>query len=184
MLGLGTAHFASIKLEGVPAERLPGSGDPRRDVLVVAARHRVIDGARLVGCMRAASEYAFKYSTERRAFGKALYEHQALAFMMANMATRVDACRWLVWRAAWRLDTIGAEGNPLEAALHDAVIAHRHASELAVLVTTDAVQLLGGHGYIQDHPVEKWMRDARCLGLVDGLSVDDDATIAETVVGA
>jgi acyl-CoA dehydrogenase len=132
----------------------------------------------LVGCCRAASEYASKYATERRAFGKALYEHQALAFMMADAAMKVEACRWVAWRAAWRLDTT----NGSDEALHEAAVAHKQATDLAVEVTSDCVQVLGGHGYIQDHPVEKWMRDARCLGLVDGLSIDADTQIAEQLL--
>jgi acyl-CoA dehydrogenase len=176
-LGLETARYAHVKLEGVkvPARnRLLANG--RLSILGLVAREKTLDAARLVGCSRAATEYAAKYATERKAFGKALYEHQALAFMMADMATRIDAVRWLVWRAAWSFD----QGSP--EAVHEATVAFRHATELSVEITTDAVQVLGGHGYIQDHPVEKWMRDARCLGLVDGLSVDDDALIAETVV--
>lgn len=178
-LGLETARWANLSLEGVrvPARnRLAGRGPVRRDVLEVVARKRVPDAARLVGCARAASEYAFKYATERRAFGKALYEHQALAFLMADMATKIEAVRWLVWRAAWSLDRGAADS------LHEAARAWRHATDLSVEVTSDAVQVLGGHGYIQDHPVEKWMRDARCLGLVDGLSFDDDALVAEGVL--
>jgi acyl-CoA dehydrogenase len=182
-LGLGTARFANLTLDGVriPAKnRLKGRGDGKRDVLEVVARKRVFDAARLVGCSRAASEYAFKYATERQTFGKKLYEHQALAFMMADMATKIEAVRWLVWKAAWRFD--GAGPGYAGDAIHEAAVAFKHAADLAVEVTTDAVQVLGGHGYIQDHPVEKWMRDARCLGLVDGLSVDDDATIAEAIL--
>src|SRR5205823_4434441 len=98
-LGLNTARYATLELDKVrvPARnRLKGRGDGRRDVLEIVARKRVLDAARLVGCARAASEYANKYATERRAFGKALYEHQALAFMMADMATKIEACRWLV----------------------------------------------------------------------------------------
>ncbi|HZV03379.1 MAG TPA: acyl-CoA dehydrogenase family protein, partial [Planctomycetota bacterium] len=141
-------------------------------------KKRILDAARLVGCCRAASEYANKYATERKAFGKPLYEHQALAFMMADMATKIDACRWLVWRAAWRLDQEGGADQ----ALAEAAVATKHAIDLSVEVTSDAVQVLGGHGYIQDHPVEKWMRDARCLGLVDGLSVDADTQISEQLL--
>ena len=180
-LGLETARFANLSLDGVkvPAKnKLKGRGDARKDVLEVVARKRVIDAVRLVGCCRAASEYANKYATERKAFGKALYEHQALAFMMADMATKLEACRWVAWRAAWRLDTT----NGSDEAIHEAAMAFKHAADLSVEVTTDGVQVLGGHGYIQDHPVEKWMRDARTLGLVDGLSIDADTQIAEQLL--
>ncbi len=180
-LGLETARFANLSLDGVevPAKnKLKGRGDARKDVLEVIARKRVIDAVRLVGCCRASSEYANKYATERRAFGKALYEHQALAFMMADMATKLEACRWIAWRAAWRLDT----ATNSDEAIHEAAVAFKHAVDLSVEVTTDGVQVLGGHGYIQDHPVEKWMRDARTLGLVDGLSIDADTQIAEQLL--
>ncbi len=180
-LGLETARYAHLTLDSVrvPAKnKLKGKGDPRRDVLEVVSRKRVLDAARLVGCCRAASEYANKYATERKAFGKALYEHQSLAFMMADMATKLEACRWLVWKAAWRLDQSAGSDE----ALLDAAVAFKHATDLSVEVTSDSVQILGGHGYIQDHPVEKWMRDARCLGLVDGLSIDADTQISEQLL--
>lgn len=176
-MGLGTARFADLELDGLRVagrDRL-GSGAPgevRRAVLATVARKKVLDAARLVGCMRAATEYACKYAGERQAFGVPLHQHQALAFMMADMATAVDAARNLVWEAAWALDT----GQP--GAQVSALRAHRQAAEAAVQVTTDAVQVLGGHGYVQDHPVEKWMRDAVTLGVVDGLSVDDEADLA------
>jgi acyl-CoA dehydrogenase len=179
-LGLETARYAHVKLEGVrvPAKNRLAGKKPWHDVHEVIAKKRILDAARLVGCCRAASEYANKYATERKAFGKPLYEHQALAFMMADMATKIDACRWLVWRAAWRLDQEGGADQ----ALAEAAVATKHAIDLSVEVTSDAVQVLGGHGYIQDHPVEKWMRDARCLGLVDGLSVDADTQISEQLL--
>lgn len=170
-LGLHTGRWATVELKDVKvgADDRLGTGKPgelRAALRRTVARKKVIDAARLVGCTRAASEYAFKYATEREAFGVKLYEHQALAFMMADMATNVDGLRTLVWHAAWALDK-GDEGYV------ECKRAHDLASELAVQVTSDAVQVLGGHGYLWDHPVEKWMRDARTLGLVDGLFFDE-----------
>lgn len=175
-MGLHTARWGPIELNDVKvaaANRL-GSGKPgetRTALQRTIARKKVIDAARLVGCTRAASEYAFKYATEREAFGVKLYEHQALAFMMADMATHVDGLRTLVWHAAWSLDR-GDDGYVESKRAHDL------ASELAVQVTSDALQILGGHGYLWDHPVEKWMRDARTAGLVDGLFFDEDAELS------
>lgn len=174
-LGLNAASYVTLHLDGarVPlADRLGGGapGEVRRAVRRTIARKRVLDAACLVGCMRAACDHAFRYATERQAFGVYLYEHQALAFMMADMATAADAARNLVLRAGAALDAGEEEGVALaERALR---AAQQHARE----VTSDAVQVLGGHGYIQDHPVEKWMRDARTLGLVEGLSLDEDGT--------
>lgn len=181
MLGLHTARYATLKLQDVklPASARLGSGKPgelRQALRRTIARKKVLDAARLVGCVRAASEYAFKYATERVAFGVKLYEHQALAFMMADMATQVDGLRTLVWHAAWSLDR-GEEGYV------EAKRAHDQASELAVQVTSDAVQVLGGHGYLYDHPVEKWMRDARTLGVADGLVLDEEGDLAVAVSG-
>lgn len=181
MLGLHTARYATLRLDGVRvgADDRLGTGKPgellqalRRTI----ARKKVLDAARLVGCVRAASEYAFKYATEREAFGVKLYEHQALAFLMADMATQVDGLRALVWQAAWSLDR-GEEGYV------ECKRAHDQASDLAVQVTSDAVQVLGGHGYLWDHPVEKWMRDARTLGVADGLVFDEDVELQAAVRG-
>jgi len=173
-LGLRTASYGPLRLEDVrvpAANRLgldaPAPGALRRALRRAIARKKVLDAAHLVGCARGTSEYAFKYAQERRAFGVFLYEHQGLAFLMADMATKVDGMRTLVWEAAAAHDQ-GGDALPL------ALSAHRQAAELAVEVASDAVQVLGGHGYIADHPVEKWMRDARTLSLVDGLVFEDE----------
>ena len=174
LLGLETGHWASLEFDGVkvPKENRLGGDALAAGALQTAlrkgvARKKIIDAARLVGCARAGCEYAVNYAQERKTFGVYLYEHQALAFMMADMATRVDAMRTLVWRAAAALDA-GEDAFAL------AVRAMRYAAEKSVEVATDAVQMLGGHGYVQDHPVEKWMRDVRTLGVVDGLVFDDE----------
>lgn len=171
LLGLETARYGTLTLDGVkvsPANRLDTSapGALLRALKQTVARKRILDSARLVGLARAASEYAFKYATERQTFGVYLYEHQALAFMMADMAIHVDGMRTLVWEAASVMD----RGDD---ASHQAELAMKQAKDGSVEVASDAVQVLGGHGYIQDHPVEKWMRDARTLGLVDGLFFDE-----------
>lgn len=173
-LGLGAARWADLRFEQVrvpAADRLGGDAAPgalRRVLRDALARQRTLDAARLVGCARAATEHACDYAQERHAFGVPLYQHQALAFMMADMATRVDGVRSLVWQAAAALDRGDARAPAL------ALLAHRQTAELAVEVCSDAVQVLGGHGYLWDHPVEKWMRDARTLSLVDGLTLPED----------
>jgi acyl-CoA dehydrogenase len=126
-------------------------------------RSRVTLAASATGLARAALEYATAYAKERTQFGKPIAEHQAVAFRLADMATRVDAARLLVWRAARKLDV--GEPAPREAAM-----AKLHASETAMFCTWAAVQTLGGWGYSREYPVEKWMRDAKLEEIEEGTS--------------
>jgi len=165
LLGLETARFGQLELSGctVPAAHcLEGNGDFVGNLGKALERWRVLNAARIVGACRAAADHAFRYSTEREAFGKALCDHQAMAFLMADMATWVDTCRWLVWKAAWAIDVETPTAGRAVA------IAFSRCAELAQRVTSAAVQVLGGHGYIKDHPVEKWMRDTRALAIIGG----------------
>jgi alkylation response protein AidB-like acyl-CoA dehydrogenase len=126
-------------------------------------RSRVILGAAATGLARAASEYALEYAKERVQFGKPIAEHQAVAFRLADMATRVEASRLLVWKAARKLDA--GEPAPLEASM-----AKLHASETAMFCTWAAVQTLGGWGYSREYLPEKWMRDAKLEEIEEGTS--------------
>jgi alkylation response protein AidB-like acyl-CoA dehydrogenase len=126
-------------------------------------RSRVTLAAAATGLARAALEYAVEYSKSREQFGKPIAEHQAVAFRLADMATRVDASRLLVWRAARRLDA----GEP---ASLEASMAKLFASETAMWCTWAAVQTLGGWGYSREYPVEKWMRDAKLEEIEEGTS--------------
>ncbi|MGB8646506.1 MAG: acyl-CoA dehydrogenase family protein, partial [Anaerolineae bacterium] len=107
-----------------------------------------------VGVARAAFEYALDYSTQREQFGRQIAKFQAISFMLADMATAIDASRLLTWRSAWLLD----QGQPQN---KEASMAKLFAADTAMKVTTDAVQILGGVGYTREYPVEKWMRDAK-----------------------
>jgi alkylation response protein AidB-like acyl-CoA dehydrogenase len=124
---------------------------------------RITLGAAATGLARAALEYAVEYAKTREQFGKPIAEHQAVAFRLADMATRVDASRLLVWRAARKADAGG--DVTLEAAM-----AKLHASESAMFCAWAAVQTLGGWGYSRDYPVEKWMRDAKLEEIEEGTS--------------
>jgi alkylation response protein AidB-like acyl-CoA dehydrogenase len=126
-------------------------------------RSRVTLAAAATGLARAALEYAVAYSKSREQFGKPIAEHQAVAFRLADMATRVDASRLLVWRAARRLDA----GEP---ASLEASMAKLFASETAMWCAWAAVQTLGGWGYSREYPVEKWMRDAKLEEIEEGTS--------------
>jgi alkylation response protein AidB-like acyl-CoA dehydrogenase len=139
-------------------------------------RSRVTLGAAATGLARAALEYAVEYSRSREQFGKPIAEHQAVAFRLADMATRVDAARLLVWRAARKLDA--GEPAPQEAAM-----AKLFASETAMWCTWAAVQTLGGWGYSREYPVEKWMRDAKLEEIEEGTSDIQRLIISRRLLG-
>jgi alkylation response protein AidB-like acyl-CoA dehydrogenase len=126
-------------------------------------RSRITLGAAATGLARAALEYAVEYAQTREQFGKPIAAHQSVAFRLADMATRVDAARLLVWRAASRHDA--GEETAKEAAM-----AKLFASETAMWCTWAAVQTLGGWGYSREYPVEKWMRDAKLEEIEEGTS--------------
>mgnify|MGYP005842715035 CR=1 FL=1 len=141
------------------------------------ARLRLFASALLVGLARAAHEYALQYACERVVFGKPVAHHQAPAFQLAEMRIGLEAARAVLWRAAHALDR--GEGD----ATLWAAFAYLEAADLALAVTRDAVQLLGGHGFLRDHLVEKWMREARALSLLWGgrdAAADDAASLLET----
>lgn len=117
--------------------------------------------ASAVGVARAAMEYALQYSRGREQFGLPIFMHQGIMFMLADMAKDIEAGRLLAWQAAWR----GEQGlhNAKEAA-----IAKVFCGDMVMRVTTDAVQILGGYGYIKDYPVEKMMRDAKVFQIYEG----------------
>jgi acyl-CoA dehydrogenase len=116
-----------------------------------------------VGVARAAMEHALRYSTERKTFGRPIATHQAVGFMLADMATRIEAARLLVWQAAAMADA--GERNTMQASMDKAF-----AADAAMSVTTDAVQIFGGYGYSSEYPVEKLMRDAKIYQIYEGTS--------------
>lgn len=126
-------------------------------------RSRITLAAAATGLARAALEYAVEYAKTREQFGKPIAEHQAVAFRLADMATRVDAARLLVHRAARKLDGGGEVTK-------EAAMAKLFASETAMWCTWAAVQTLGGWGYSREYPVEKWMRDAKLEEIEEGTS--------------
>ena len=167
-----------LGLEAAPTSvvRFGGPGDP----LVGGSLEQAIlwtklaTGAIAVGCARASLEYAAQYATEREAFGKPIGAFQGISFKIADMAIEVDAARVSVWRAAWKVD----RG---EATLADIAEATGQALGTAVLCGDDGVQVLGGHGYIRDHPVEKWFRDAVTLSVFDAPDVLGDVMVSRSV---
>lgn len=164
-MGVKALETSRLRFEGV---RVPESdrlgGDRGIDFAAIMNRSRVALSALAVGVARAAYEYALDYAKERKAFGVAIAQKQAIAFMLAEMAIEIDATRLLVWEAAWKID----RG---EDATREAVLAKSYAAEMALNVTDHAVQVLGGHGYVRDHMVELWLRNARGFAAFEGLAI-------------
>jgi alkylation response protein AidB-like acyl-CoA dehydrogenase len=148
----------------VPAElRLGAEGEGYRIALANLEGGRIGIGAQAVGMARAAFEAARDYARERTAFGKAIIEHQAVAFRLADMATQIEAARQLVFHAAALRDN----GLPC---LSEASMAKLFASEMAERVCSDAIQIHGGYGYMADYPVERIYRDVRICQIYEGTS--------------
>ncbi|GAB4338857.1 MAG: acyl-CoA dehydrogenase family protein [Candidatus Abyssubacteria bacterium] len=137
-------------------------GDAGCDVGKLMCYTNVGLAAMATGVSKAAFEYARDYAKERVAFGEPIASRQAIAFMLAEMAIEVDAMRLLAWEAAWRLD----KGLDAE---REAYLAKQYSAEKALMITDRAVQVLGGHGYIREHPVELWLRNGRGFATFEGL---------------
>lgn len=153
--------FVDVK---VPAENLVGKEGQGWIIAMSAFDHtRPPVAAGAVGVARRAMEHAIRYAKERTSFGVPIAKHQAIAFMIADMAKDIEAARLLVWKAASKIDR--GERNTLEAAY-----AKCFAADTAMRVTTDAVQVFGGYGFSQEYPVEKLMRDAKVFQIYEGTS--------------
>jgi acyl-CoA dehydrogenase len=139
------------------------------------ARAQLATAARQVGLARASYETALAYTQDRLAFGKPVAHFQAVSFNLAEMHIDVEAARWMVWKAASELD--GGAPTALESVAKAAV----QANEAAWRVADDGVQLLGGAGFIQDFPVEKWLRDTKALAMIGG--TDELAQLAIAGLG-
>ncbi len=166
LLGLHALYLHPVKFDAVkiPASNRLG-GAVGHDFAPILASAWLANAALALGVSKAALDYAINYAKEREVFGMKVAQKQSIAFMMAEMATEIDAIRVLTWEAAWMLDT-GKED-----AYKEAYLAHTGAVDMAMMVTDRAVQILGGHGYIRDHPVEKWMREGRGFATFTGLAI-------------
>ena len=163
-MGLKALDTFPVRLDGVrvPASaRLGGDGANLQPLLDAS---RVASAAAAVGVGRAAFDYAREYAKERKAFGVAIAQKQAIAFMLSNMAIEIDSIRLLTWEAAWRLD----QGKP---ATREAYLARQYAADQVLKIADNALQVLGGHGYIRDHLVELFLRDARGFAVIDGVAI-------------
>jgi alkylation response protein AidB-like acyl-CoA dehydrogenase len=153
-------YFDSVR---IPADRLIGAeGSGYATAMRTLDHTRVTIGAQAVGIAQGALDYAIGYLQERRQFGRPIAEFQGLRFMVADMGMRLEAARQLTYAAAGR-----AERDDPDLAFFGAA-AKCFASDVAMQVTTDAVQLLGGYGYTRDYPVERMMRDAKITQIYEG----------------
>ena len=194
-MGIRASHTAEVVLDDV---RIPGrlllGGKEKLDERLARAREgktgarsqaamatfeasRPMVGAQAVGIARAAWEYALDYAKERKQFGRAIIENQAIAFKLADMRTSIDASRLLVWRAAWMAHT----GKVFDAG--QGSMSKLFAGETAVRVTDEAIQILGGAGYIREHPVERWHRDAKIYTIFEGTSEIQRLIISRAISG-
>jgi acyl-CoA dehydrogenase len=192
--GIRASHTAEVVLEDV---RIPGGlivgGKEKFDERIAKVREgrsaagqaamktfertRPAVGAMALGVARAAYEYALDYAQQREQFGRKIGDFQAVAFKLADMKARIDAARLLVWRAGW----MARNNKPFLAA--EGSMAKLVASETAVYVTDEAIQILGGNGYTRDYPVERWHRDAKIFTIFEGTSEIQRLVMGRAITG-
>ena len=195
-LGMRASHTAEVVLEDcrVPLQnrletrltaRTPVAASARSGdelsgaaiALTLLQYSRMTFAAAALGLARAAFEYARDYALERTTFGMQIARHQMIAAKLAQMAMEIEAARALLWRAGW----LALSGRPL--ALAEGSMAKCMAADVAVRSCEEAVQILGGHGYVRDHPVEKWYRDAKLYQIWEGTNEIQRLVIARAITG-
>jgi acyl-CoA dehydrogenase len=193
-MGIRASHTAEVVLENC---RVPGAcllgGKEKLDEKLARVREgkrassqaamatfeatRPAVGAQALGIARAAYEYALDYAKERKQFGRAIIENQSIAFKLANMKMSVDASRLLIWRASW----MAATRQPFTSG--EGSMSKLFAGETAVKVTEEAIQILGGYGYVREYPVERWHRDSKIYTIFEGTSEIQRLIIARAISG-
>ena len=193
-MGIRASHTAEVVFDDV---RVPGNcllgGKEKLDARLARAREgkssrvqaamstfeasRPLVGAQALGIARAAYEYALEYAKQRQAFGRPIIMNQAIAFKLADMRMQIDAARLLVWRACW----MSATGKQFVAG--EGSMSKLYAGEVAVRVTEEAIQILGGAGYVKDHPVEQWHRDSKIYTIFEGTSEIQRLVVARSISG-
>jgi len=192
--GIRASHTAEVILDDC---RVPGScllgGKEKLDARLARAREgqstktqaamatfeasRPLVGAQALGIARAAYEYSLDYAKERQQFGRPIIENQSIAFRLADMKMEIDAARLLVWRACWMASQkkpfLNGEGS----------MSKLKAGEVAVWVTEQAIQILGGYGYVRENPVERWHRDSKIYTIFEGTSEIQRLVIARNISG-
>ena len=185
-MGIRGSNTASLIFEDcrIPADNLIGrDGRGFQVAMMTLDRTRPAIGAQAVGIAQGALDQAVKYSKERVQFGQPLAKFQALQFMMADMAIQVEAARSLVYRAASQFDGLPKNMDRLPKGVSKlSAIAKVFAGDTAMSVATDAVQLLGGYGYMKDYPVERMMRDAKITQIYEGTNQVQRVVIASSLL--
>ena len=171
-----TSAFALTDVVVPAANRLGAEGDGFKIAMRTLDYTRPGTAAGAVGVAQAALDYAKAYAVERVTFDVPIAMHQGVNFLVADMATEIEAARLLTWQAAWMLDN----GRGRHATLYSSM-AKRFAADTAMKVTTDAVQIFGGYGYIKEYPVEKLMRDAKLFQIYEGTSQIQRLVIAKEI---
>jgi acyl-CoA dehydrogenase len=165
-LGLRASHTAEVHFDNVEVPEEDRLGD--EDAAFLGAM-KMLEHSRptvaiaAVGVARAAYEYALAYAKERQQFGRPIYSNQAISFTLADMLTKIEAGRLLAYRAAW----LAQEGQRCSL---EGSMAKAFCGDMAMEAATNAVQILGGNGYMREYPVEKWFRDAKIMSIYEGTS--------------
>jgi acyl-CoA dehydrogenase len=178
-MGQRSTDTSAFSLQDVvvpAANRLGEEGDGFKVAMQTLDFTRPGTAAGAVGVAQAAYDYAVEYAKERVTFDVPIAMHQGVNFLIADMAAEIEASRLLVWQAAWMLD----QGYGRRATLYSS-FAKRFAADTAMKVTTDAVQVFGGYGYIKEYPVEKLMRDAKLFQIYEGTSQIQRLVIAREI---
>ena len=179
-MGIRSSPAAELIFENARVserDRLGAEGDGLRVALSALGSGRISIAAACVGLARSAWEHATRYAIQRTQFGRPIADQEAIQFMLADAATEIEAARLLTWRAARLRDA----GQPIAAA---SSMAKMYASDVAMRVTTDAVQVFGGAGYSRDNPVERLMRDAKGAQIYEGTNQIHRLIIAQNLIDA
>ncbi len=177
-MGQRASDTRAIRFEDVTvpdANRIGDVGYGFKIAMKAFDKTRPLVAAAAVGLSRRAMEEAIKYATERRTMGKPIAKHQAISFMIADMAMEIEAARLLVWKSGYEVDQ--GRRNTLYSSMAKAM-----AADTAMKVTTDAVQIFGGYGYSNEYPVEKLMRDAKVFQIYEGTSQIQRLIIAREII--
>jgi alkylation response protein AidB-like acyl-CoA dehydrogenase len=170
----GVTVFDQVRVPA--ANRLGNEGQGFKIALAVLDRSRPGIGAQALGIAQGAFDYALGYAKERQQFGQPIAAFQGMQFMFADMATQIEAARHLVYLAASMVDEQAPDLSKI------AAMAKLFASDMAMKVTTDCVQVLGGYGYVKDYPVERMMRDAKITQIYEGTNQIQRVVIARALI--
>ncbi|MGB8652914.1 MAG: acyl-CoA dehydrogenase family protein, partial [Candidatus Acidiferrales bacterium] len=168
----------------IPAENLLGQeGEGFINCLQILDGGRISIAALGLGMAQGAYDCSLRYAKQRKQFGKAICEFQAIQFKLADMATEIEAARLLTYQAAWLADRAIASGNHDARFSRESSMAKLYAGEVAVRVANEAVQIHGGYGFIKDYPAEKFYRDVKLCTIGEGTSEIQRLVIARQLLG-